>query len=119
MSRDLGPCLYCAEPAGELHHWTAGLVPDGPYLDVGSTVALCIACHHAEHSAWREQGMERFRDPLEARLVRLGWLLLRLADVAELDGPPAFDVRSLRGIQQVVMAIAADLGTRQGWSQAQ
>ena len=118
MSRHLGPCLFCGEPAQELHHWTAALEPDGEYLDILATVALCVACHHAEHATWREQGIDRFSDPLEARLVRLAWLWQRLADLAERYGPPVLDARSHRGIQLVLMVITTDLAGRQGWSQA-
>ena len=117
MIRDLGPCLYCGQPANELHHWTASLEPDGPHLDAQATVPLCLACHHAEHAAWREQGIERFSDPLEARLVRLAWLWQRLADVAEHYGPRTLDARSQRGIHLVLLAITTDVTTRQGWSQ--
>ena len=118
MNRALGPCLYCGGPARELHHWTAALEPDGPHLDPTSTIPLCLACHHAEHGAWREQGIERFADPLEARLVRLTWLWQRLADVAECSGPPTLDARSQRGIQLVILAITTDLAASQGWSWA-
>lgn len=116
--RDPGPCLFCGEPAKELHHWTAALVPDGEHLDPLATIPLCVACHHAEHAAWREQGIERFTDPLEARLVRLAWLWQRLADVADRYGAPMLDARSQRGVQLVILAIVTDLAARQGWSRA-
>jgi len=118
VTRLLGPCLFCASPAEELHHWTASLTPDGPYLDPAATVQLCIRCHHAEHAAWRELGMERFADPLEARLVRLSWLWQRLADTAEHAGPRTMDARSQRGMQLVILAITEDLAHRHGWEQA-
>jgi hypothetical protein len=116
--RDLGPCLFCGEPAQELHHWTAALTPDGEYLDPLATIELCIACHHAEHAAWREMGIDRFSDPLEARLVRLSWLSQRLADVAERYEAPVLNARSQRGIQLVLLAVTTDLADRQAWSWA-
>ncbi|MGH9110019.1 MAG: hypothetical protein ACRDY3_11255 [Acidimicrobiales bacterium] len=101
--RALGPCLFCGEGAEERHHWTAALDPDGDYLDPAATIPLCVPCHHAEHAAWREQGIDRFADPLEARLVRLSWLWQRLADVAERYEAPTLDAHSVRGVQLVVL----------------
>lgn len=118
MSRALGPCLFCGEPAVELHHWTASLVPDGDYLDPAATIPLCIACHHAEHAAWRELEMEAFVDPVEARLIRLGWLWQRLADVAERTGPRTLDARSQRGVHLVILAITEEMARRSGWEAA-
>ncbi|MDA8360365.1 MAG: hypothetical protein M0Z95_29625 [Actinomycetota bacterium] len=116
--RDLGPCPYCGEPAKERHHWTAALTPDGDYLDPTATIALCLACHHAEHAAWRDQGIDCFSDPLEARLVRFTWLVLRLADIAERNGTLTIDALSLRGIASVVLAITTDVTRRFCWEQA-
>ncbi len=115
MSQVLGPCLFCGAPAQELHHWTAALTPDGEYFDPVSTIPLCISCHHAEHAAWREQGIESFRDPLEARQVRLSWLWQRLADLAEHGAPRTLDAASQRGVHLVVLAITEDLGRRCSW----
>ena len=115
MTAALGPCLYCCEPAAELHHWTAALTPDGPSLDPGSTIPLCVACHHAEHQAWRALGLDKFDDPLRARLVRLTWLFQRLADVAEHAGSRTLDARSLRGVHAVLLCIADDLAQHKGW----
>ncbi len=118
MTASLGACLYCDEPAAELHHWTAALTPDGEHLDPASTVSLCVACHHAEHQAWRSLGLDVFDDALCARFVRLTWLVQRLADVAEHAGPPTLDARSLRGIHDVLLRIAEDLTQHQGWEAA-
>jgi len=115
VTRLLGPCLFCGLPAEELHHWTASLTPDGPYLDPAATVPLCIRCHHAEHGAWRELGMERFADPLEARQVRLSWLWQRLSDIAEHTGQRTLDTRSQRGMQIVIQANTEELARRLGW----
>ena len=118
MSRALGPCLFCDAQAAELHHWTGSLLPDGPHLDEKATVPLCIPCHHCEHAAWREQGLDVFSDPLEARQVRLGWLWQRLADVAEARGPRTLDATSQRGVHIVILAITEELGRRCGWEEA-
>ena len=118
MSRVLGPCLLCGARAVELHHWTGSLVPDGPHLDEKATIPLCFSCHHAEHAAWREQGIESFRDPLEARLVRLSWLWQRLADLAEHGAPRTLDAPSQRGVHLVVLGITEDLARRCSWEVA-
>lgn len=118
MTAPLGPCLYCGEPARERHHWTAALTPEGPYLDPASTIPLCVACHHAEHQAWRELGLDAFDDALRARLFRLLWLGQRLADVAEHAGSRTLDAETLRGIHGVLLHIADDLAQHKIWETA-
>ena len=114
----LGACLHCGAPAAELHHWTAALTPDGEYLDPGSTIPLCVPCHHAEHQAWRSLGLDVFDDALYARLFRLVWLFQRLADVAKYTGSRTLDAASLRGMHDVLVRIADDLAQHQGWEVA-
>jgi hypothetical protein len=116
--RLLGPCLYCGAPATERHHWTASLLPDGPHLDPTATIPLCVACHHAEHAAWRALGLAVVGDAVKSRILRLDWLLQRLADVAEHTGPRTLDAESQRGLHDVLLALADELGRRLGWEDA-
>ena len=87
--RDLGPCLYCGRPAEELHHFTARLTPDGPYLDPEATIALCRRHHATETALWREPevGLDALADPTLARATRTAWTLGRLVDLGRHGTP--------------------------------
>lgn len=87
-------CLLCGAPAVHEHHPTGRLAPDRPRLDPIFVIAICRACHYAEHSAWRDVGLDVMADPLTARLRRVAWLVGRLAD---LDRPVIFPANTLRG----------------------
>lgn len=88
MRRDLGPCVYCRRPAQEAHHFTASLAGSDDHLDALATISLCRACHKAEHAAWRAVGLDRFSDPLLARVCRLTWTIGRLAGTESAVSPP-------------------------------
>ena len=100
---DLGRCLFCGSPAVHLHHPTGRLGPELPYLDPSFTIPLCRACHHAEHAAMRDVGLDLLTDPLLARLVRMAWLLGRLADT---DRSVTFTVGALKGMHGCLLAAA-------------
>ena len=105
--RDLGRCWLSDRPARELHHATGRLVPAGPYLDPPLVVPLCAACHHAEHTAWRELGLDTLGDPSLARIARLCWLFRRLADRGH---PVTFEPAQLDALARSLSACAARAG---------
>ena len=88
-ARDLGACAFCGTPAAELHHFTARLTPDGPYLDPEATIALCRRCHATETALWRdpEVALDVIADPTLARAARTTWTLGRLVDLGRPGTP--------------------------------
>jgi hypothetical protein len=99
----LSPCLFCGGPSVHAHHPTARLVPDGPYLDPTFVVPVCRSCHHVEHAAWRDVGIDVVADPMLARLLRLTWLIGRLMD---LNRAEALTVGVLRGFRDCLIHTA-------------
>lgn len=87
--RDLGACAFCGTPAVELHHLTARLTPDGPYLDPEATIPLCRRHHATETALWREPevGLDALADPTLARAARATWSLGRLVDLGRPGTP--------------------------------
>ncbi len=97
-------CLFCRKPADERHHPTGCCAPDGPHFDPDFTIPLCRSCHQAEHAAWRDGGLDDLSDPLEARVQRLSWLMVRLGTFGlSIEELP--EVRS--GIHTVLVACVA------------
>lgn len=78
-------CLFCERPA-QLHHLTGRLTARDPYLDPLLTLPLCAAHHGLAHGCWRALGIDHLDDPSQARLRRLSFQLLQLAD-REVDLP--------------------------------
>ena len=88
--RVLGACAFCGRPADELHHFTARLTADGPYLDPEATIPLCRRCHATETALWREPavGLDAIADPTLARAARTAWMIGRMVDLHR-PAPPA------------------------------
>jgi len=98
-----GPCIFCGAPAAHLHHPTARLTPDSPYLDPDFVVTVCCRCHSVEHAAWRDVGIDVISDPVLARLYRVTWLVGRLVDM---DRAEALTIEALRGLHGCLIQTA-------------
>jgi hypothetical protein len=98
------PCMLCGAPAVHAHHPTGRPTPEGPYLDPGFVVPVCRSCHHVEHAAWRDIGIDVIADPILARLLRLTWLVGRLVDLNRADSLTA---EALRGFHRCLVEIAS------------
>jgi len=103
------PCIFCGAPAVHAHHPTARLAPDMPHLDPAFVVPVCRSCHHAEHAAWRDIGIDVVADPMSARLLRLVWLVGRLVD---LNRAEAITADVLRGFHRCLIATTDCAGVR-------
>lgn len=108
-ARDLGPCVLCGRHAQEAHHFTASLAGSDVHLDPAATISLCRACHKAEHAAWRAVGLDRFSDPVLARVCRLTWTIGRLAGSTSAVPPP---LGAFHGVLVSIRDAVTDLVTK-------
>lgn len=100
-------CLRCGAPATVRHHPTGRL--DSRYHDAALVVALCDACHGAEHAARRALGLEHDGPAPETMVERAALVLRRIAvtlgRLAELPALGAF----LDGLAQLLARFAEGL----------